>query len=86
MFMLRSSPHVAPFAPQAQAGLRDQAKIEYKNLVLRLNRYFDGETTGDEAAISRRRKMLGEALCKIWTSPVSIQSSSPLDKQAELSS
>lgn len=43
---------------------------EYKNSVLRLNRYFDSQKDWDEDSIVRRGKVLGELLCKIWPRPV----------------
>jgi len=43
--------------------------VEYKNSVLRLNRYFDGITTWDEEAIARRGRSMGEQICKIWPRP-----------------
>lgn len=57
--------------PAASNGSFETKLIEYKNSVLRLNRHFDNETTWDEAAISRRGKMLGEAFCRIWSRPAS---------------
>lgn len=58
--------------PAASNGSFKTKLIEYKNSVLRLNRYFDNETTWDEEAINRRGKMLGEAFCKIWLRPASV--------------
>ena len=43
---------------------------EYTHSVLRLNRYFDGRVSWDEAAIADRGKELGEMICKIWPRPV----------------
>lgn len=39
---------------------------EYRNSVLRLNRYFSGFNEWDEQAISTRSRLLGEAICSIW--------------------
>lgn len=52
--------------PAASNGSFDAKLIEYKNSVLRLNRYFESESAWDEEAIARRGKLLGEAVCKIW--------------------
>lgn len=52
--------------PAASNGSFDAKLIEYKNAVLRLNRYFESESAWDEEAIARRGKLLGEAVCKIW--------------------
>lgn len=42
---------------------------EYRNSVLRLNRYFDTATSWNEEAIAKRSKVLGEAICNIWPRP-----------------
>ncbi|PVY89316.1 uncharacterized protein DUF1524 [Acidovorax sp. 99] len=39
---------------------------EYRNSILRLNRYFSNCKEWDEQAISVRSKILGEAICSIW--------------------
>lgn len=52
--------------PAASNGSLDLKLFEYRNSVLRLNRYFDSRTEWDEKAIEERGKMLGEAICKIW--------------------
>lgn len=52
--------------PAASNGFFKTKLIEYKNSVLRLNRYFDTEVPWDEDAITRRGKTLGEAICNIW--------------------
>ncbi|AVT01633.1 DUF262 domain-containing protein [Paracidovorax avenae] len=39
---------------------------EYRNSVLRLNRYFSEFKEWDEQAIATRSKLLGEAICSIW--------------------
>jgi hypothetical protein len=39
---------------------------EYRNSVLRLNRYFSEFKSWDENAIAIRSKLLGEAICAIW--------------------
>lgn len=39
---------------------------EYRNSVLRLNRYFSGFKEWDEQSIATRSKLLGEAICSIW--------------------
>lgn len=56
--------------PAAGNGSFDMKLAEYKNSVLRLNRYFDGRTSWDEEAIAHRGKAIGEVLCKIWPRPV----------------
>ena len=43
--------------------------IEYKNSVLRLNRYFESESKWDEECIAKRGRILGKALCGIWPRP-----------------
>lgn len=39
---------------------------EYRNSVLRINRYFSEFTEWDEQSIAKRSKLLGEAICSIW--------------------
>ena len=55
--------------PAASNGSLEMKCVEYKNSILRLNRYFDAVTAWDEAAIAKRGKQLGEALCKVWPRP-----------------
>ena len=55
--------------PAASNGPFDLKLVEYKNSVLRLNRYFDSQAEWDEQAIAQRGRQLGEALCKIWPRP-----------------
>lgn len=52
--------------PAASNGSFETKLVEYKNSVLRLNRYFDGQTKWDEETINHRGKVLGELLCRIW--------------------
>lgn len=52
--------------PAASNAAFTEKLVEYKNSVLRLNRYFDARTTWDEPAIADRGKALGELLCKVW--------------------
>jgi len=52
--------------PAASNGSFEAKLIEYKNSVMRLNRHFESESGWDEDAITRRGKLLGEAVCKIW--------------------
>jgi hypothetical protein len=52
--------------PAASNGPLSLKCEEYRHSVMRLNRYFDGLTLWDEAAIRTRSKALGEALCKVW--------------------
>ncbi len=52
--------------PAAGNGAFESKLIEYKNSVLRLNRYFDSMSDWDEQAIAHRGRALGVALCKIW--------------------
>ncbi len=52
--------------PVVSNGAFETKLVEYKNSVLRLNRYFDNKTTWDEDAIGRRGKELGELLCTVW--------------------
>jgi hypothetical protein len=42
---------------------------EYRNSVLRLNRYFSKCEIWDETSIATRSKLLGEAICAIWPRP-----------------
>jgi hypothetical protein len=42
---------------------------EYRNSILRLNRYFSACPEWDEAAIATRSKLLGQAICQIWPRP-----------------
>lgn len=56
--------------PAASNGSFELKRVEYKNSVLRLNRYFDGQNDWDELTIAIRGRLLGEALCKIWPRPV----------------
>ena len=60
--------------PAASNGPFDAKLVEYKNSVLRLNRYFDPATSWDEEAIAVRGRKLGDALCKIWSRPLSVTS------------
>jgi hypothetical protein len=55
--------------PAASNGSFDLKLIEYKNSVLRLNRFFDTKKSWDEDAIAGRGKLLGELLCRIWPRP-----------------
>ena len=55
--------------PAASNGSFEVKLIEYKNSVLRLNRYFESESVWNEEAITRRGKFLGEMFCKIWPRP-----------------
>jgi len=55
--------------PAAGNGSFEDKLIEYKDSVLRLNRYFDSKTAWNEEAIVQRGRLLGEALCKIWPRP-----------------
>ena len=55
--------------PAASNGSFQMKLAEYKNSVLRLNRYFDGLATWDEDAIRTRGQVLGELICKIWPRP-----------------
>jgi hypothetical protein len=52
--------------PAASNGSFEMKISEYRNSILRLNRYFDGYTTWDEEAIIRRARALGAAICRIW--------------------
>ncbi len=55
--------------PAASNGAYETKLVEYKNSVLRLNRYFDVQETWDEDAISRRARGLGELFCRVWPRP-----------------
>jgi hypothetical protein len=55
--------------PAASNGSFELKLFEYRNSVLRLNRYFSDFTTWDEAAIALRGKLIGQALCAIWPRP-----------------
>jgi hypothetical protein len=55
--------------PAASNGSFDMKRVEYKNSVLRLNRYFDSVTAWEEEAIVQRGKLLGELFCKVWPRP-----------------
>jgi hypothetical protein len=55
--------------PAASNGAFDTKLVEYKNSILRLNRYFDGRSSWDEEAIRDRGRALGETLCRIWPRP-----------------
>lgn len=61
--------------PAASNGPFELKLVEYKNSVLRLNRYFDGSMVWDEDAINRRGKILGEAACQIWPRPQNVDAS-----------
>lgn len=63
--------------PAASNGGFDLKREEYRNSVLRLNRYFDGKTTWDEQAIRTRGRALGEAICKIWPRPQAVAADTP---------
>lgn len=55
--------------PAASNGPFDLKVAEYKNSVLRLNRYFDRKAVWDEGCIKERGEELGKLLCKIWPRP-----------------
>lgn len=55
--------------PAASNDFFNVKLAEYKNSVLRLNRYFESESAWDEEAIARRGRLLGEAVCKMWPRP-----------------
>lgn len=59
--------------PAASNGAFEVKLVEYKNSVLRLNRYFESGSTWNEEAIVRRGKLLGEAICKVWLRPDTAQ-------------
>ena len=58
--------------PAASNGAFETKQLEYKNSVLRLNRYFDNLSNWDEDAIRNRGKVLGEILCRIWPRPAAL--------------
>jgi hypothetical protein len=60
------NPYANPAASNWPFALK---KNEYKNSVLRLNRYFDSLEDWDEDKIEKRGKTLGELICKIWPKP-----------------
>jgi hypothetical protein len=55
--------------PAASNGSFEVKWNEYKQSVLRLNRYFDSRNDWEETAIAARGKTLGELLCNIWPRP-----------------
>lgn len=55
--------------PAASNGSIELKLIEYKNSVLRLNRWFDTQLGWDEQAIAQRGLFLAQALCNIWPRP-----------------
>lgn len=55
--------------PAASNGSFELKLFEYRNSVLRLNRYFSEFKSWDEAAIADRGKLIGQALCAIWPRP-----------------
>jgi hypothetical protein len=55
--------------PAASNGAYETKLVEYKNSVLRLNRYFDVQETWDEDAIGRRGRVLGTLFCNVWPRP-----------------
>lgn len=57
--------------PSASNGDFDTKRAEYKNSVLRLNRYFDELPYWDESTILARGKQLGMQFCAIWPRPAS---------------
>lgn len=52
--------------PAASNGSFELKLFEHRNSVLRLNRHFSEFKSWDEAAITDRSKLIGEALCAIW--------------------
>jgi len=56
--------------PAASNASFDVKRVEYKNSVLRLNRYFDTKTEWNEQLIAERSQELGKLLCAIWPLPV----------------
>jgi hypothetical protein len=56
--------------PAASNGALTLKLNEYRNSVLRLNRYFDKASKWDEAAIRKRGRFLAGALCKLYPRPV----------------
>lgn len=55
--------------PAASNGSFELKLFEYRNSVLRLNRYFSDFKEWNEAAIAERGKLIGEAICSIWPRP-----------------
>ena len=55
--------------PAASNGSFELKRVEYKNSVLQLNRYFDSKTEWDEQSIGVRAMALGKLLCIIWPRP-----------------
>jgi len=55
--------------PAASDGGFDAKLFEYKNSLLRLNRYFDNEEAWDEQAITRRGTKIAELVCQVWQCP-----------------
>ncbi|MBV8848418.1 MAG: DUF262 domain-containing protein [Methylobacteriaceae bacterium] len=55
--------------PAASNGTFELKRSEYGPSVLRLNRYFDGRSEWNEAAIRERGRILGEMISAIWTRP-----------------
>lgn len=55
--------------PAASNRSFEMKLMEYRNSVLRLNRYFDNETTWDEESIRRRGAVMGELMCNVWPRP-----------------
>jgi hypothetical protein len=64
--------------PAASNGPFSIKVNEYKNSVLRLNRYFDQISEWDEERIKRRGRELGELMCRTW--PRSMASVSRADE------
>ncbi|MBI4188410.1 MAG: DUF262 domain-containing protein [Chloroflexi bacterium] len=60
------NPYLNPAASNGSFVLKLE---EYKNSVLRLNRYFDTTKDWDEKSIMERSIKLGDILCKIWPRP-----------------
>ena len=56
--------------PAASNGSFELKLFEYRNSVLRLNRYFSEFQAWDENAIADRGKLIGKTLCAIWPRPV----------------
>jgi len=55
--------------PAASNGPFELKLKQYQNSVLRLNRYFDQQSSWDVDSIAHRGQLLGEALCRIWPRP-----------------
>ena len=55
--------------PAASNGDFQAKLVEYRNSVLRLNRYFDGRVTWADDDIRERGETLGDLICKIWPKP-----------------